>query len=334
MKKLKLCNVHKLALSNEGEGRKPIHIPFGTWAYDDTIDQTLDREHAEKIAADLAGKVAAGEPGIPVYQGHPDVPEYASKYPDKGALGWIKRILVNEDGMDLEVEWDRDPGKGFGWFSPFWTGDDPGTGATGKRNVIVDGLTSVGLVNNPNIREFRLANEAGENLTRRGGGAEVSAFKLPQRIIDLANEYDESKHPRADDGKWTSGGGSGGGGEKVITITGDEDWMGEMPKIEQTPENRARGEAAQMLRKTKAYRSASVADKDRMLDTETKRVLRKNLYTSLEKKVGSGMAVELFRTTGLSEIDVHGDPAKVERAAHRAAILSGLKYNHGTRSYS
>ena len=51
MKKLKLCNVHKLALSNEGEGRKPIHIPFGTWAYDDTIDQTLDREHAEKIAA-------------------------------------------------------------------------------------------------------------------------------------------------------------------------------------------------------------------------------------------------------------------------------------------
>lgn len=120
----------------------------------------------------------------------------------------------------------------------------------------------------------------------------------------------------------------------MITITGDEDWMGEMPKIEQTPENRARGEAAQMLRKTKAYRSASVADKDRMLDTETKRVLRKNLYTSLEKKVGSGMALELFRTTGLSEIDVHGDPAKVERAAHRAAILSGLKYNHGTRSYS
>ena len=345
MKKLKLCNVHKLALSNEGEGRKPIHIPFGTWAYDDTIDQTLDREHAEKIAADLAGKIAAGEPGIPVYQGHPDVPEYASKYPDKGALGWIKRILVNEDGMDLEVEWDRDPGKGFGWFSPFWTGDDPGTGATGKRNVIVDGLTSVGLVNNPNIREFRLANEAGENLTRRGGGAE---FKMPQHLIDLAKRFDDRTSLAnvidangaghgADgkfDGSGSGGGSGGGGGEKVITITGDEDWMGEMPKIEQTPENRARGEAAQMLRKTKAYRSASVADKDRMLDTETKRLLRKNLYTSLEKKVGSGMAVELFRTTGLSEIDVHGDPAKVERAAHRAAILSGLKYNHGTRSYS
>ena len=218
MKKLKLCNVHKLALSNEGEQRKPIHIPFGTWAYDDTIDQTLDREHADAIAADLAGKIAAGEPGIPVYQGHPDVPEYAGKYPDKGALGWVKKILVNESGMDLEVEWDRDPGKGFGWFSPYWTGDDPGPGASGKRNVIVDGLTSIGLVNNPNIREFRLANELQGGLNNNEG-----TFAMPQHLIDLAKRFDErvrlaneanhdeSKHPRAEDGKWTSAGGGGGG---------------------------------------------------------------------------------------------------------------------------
>lgn len=161
--KIKLCNVHKLALSNEGEQRKPIHIPFGTWAYDDTLDQTLDREHADAIAADLAGKIAAGEPGIPVYQGHPDVPEYASKYPDKGALGWVKKMVVNEDGVDCEVEWDRDPGKGFAWFSPFWVGDNPSVGPDGKRNVIIDGINSIGLVNNPNIHEFRLANEAGDN---------------------------------------------------------------------------------------------------------------------------------------------------------------------------
>ena len=205
MTKIKLCNVHKLAIANEGEHRKPIHIPFGTWAYDDRIDQTLDREHAEAIAADLAGKIAAGEPGIPVYQGHPDVPEYAGKYPDKGALGWVKKILVNEDGMECQIEWDRDPGKGFGWFSPYWTGDDPGLGASGKKNVIVDGLTSIGLVNNPNIREFRLANEA--QLEER---KPMKPYQLPQRIIDLANEYDESKHPRDEDGKWTSTGGGGG----------------------------------------------------------------------------------------------------------------------------
>ena len=220
MTKLKLCNVHKLALSNEGEGRKPIHIPFGTWAYDDTIDQTLDREHAEAIAADLAGKIAAGEPGIPVYQGHPDVPEYAGKYPDKGALGWVKKILVNEDGMDLEVEWDRDPGKGFGWFSPYWTGDDPGPGATGKRNVIVDGLTSIGLVNNPNIREFRLANEAAAS-----SSADVRpTFEMPRHLIDLAKRFDDrvalanvvdaNGAGHGADGKFDgsgSGGGAGGG---------------------------------------------------------------------------------------------------------------------------
>lgn len=232
MTKLKLCNVHKLALSNEGEGRKPIHIPFGTWAYDDRIDQTLDREHAEAIAADLAGKIAAGEPGIPVYQGHPDVPEYASKYPDKGALGWVKKILVNENGMDLEVEWDRDPGKGFGWFSPFWTGDDPGPGASGKRNVIVDGLTSIGLVNNPNIREFRLANEAGEDLTQRRGGAEVAAFKLPTHLLDLAKRFDDrvalanvidaNGMGHSDENGQFDGSGSGGGGASVGRKTKSE----------------------------------------------------------------------------------------------------------------
>ena len=328
MNRLKLFNLsHEFSAPSSED--KPIFLPFGTWAYDGKISQTFTREAAARIANELAADVAAGNPGIPVYQGHPDVPSLAAKYPDKGALGWVKKIDLSNEGCSLTVDWDRFPGKGFGWFSPYWFGEKTGLDNQGKTLVAVDHIESIGLVNNPNISEFRLPNEAQPEERKT-----MKPYQLPQRIIDLANEYDESKHPRADDGKWTSGGGSGGGGEKVITITGDEDWMGEMPKIEQTPENRARNEAAQMLRKTKAYQSASVADKNRMLDTETKRVLRKNLYTSLEKKVGSGMAVELFRTTGLSEIDVYGDPAKVERAAHRAAILSGLKYNHGTRSYS
>ena len=191
--KMKLCNVHKMAFANEGEERKPIHIPFGTWDYDDRITQTLDRAHAEGIANELEKSIAAGEPGIPVYQGHPDVPEYAGKYPDKGALGWVKKIMVNEDGMDLVVEWDRDPGKGFGWFSPYWVGDNPTVGADGKKNVVVDGLTSVGLVNNPNIREFRLANEAGEILTQRRGVAENAEFLMPAHLVALAKRFDERR---------------------------------------------------------------------------------------------------------------------------------------------
>lgn len=304
MKKLKLCNVHKLALSNEGEGRKPIHIPFGTWAYDDTIDQTLDREHAEKIASDLAGKIAAGEPGIPVYQGHPDVPEYASKYPDKGALGWIKRILVNENGMDLEVEWDRDPGKGFGWFSPFWTGDDPGTGATGKRNVIVDGLTSVGLVNNPNIREFRLANEAQpeERIT-------MKPYQLPQRIIDLANEYDESKHPRAEDGKWTSG----GGGATIKKVD---------PKT------------------TPGYKQGK--QKDRELNAQVAKNRQRNSeffakrasYEAKMQKMLTNAPTRLDKANYINNTLSHerGDDAAIS-AAHRSSIFAGLTYNRSLRRY-
>lgn len=289
MKKLKLCNVHKLAFANEGEGRKPIHIPFGTWAYDDTIDQTLDRFHAEKIASDLAGKVAAGEPGIPVYQGHPDVPEYASKYPDKGALGWVKRILVNEDGMDLEVEWDRDPGKGFGWFSPFWTGDDPGPGATGKRNVIVDGLTSVGLVNNPNIREFRLANEAQPEERKT-----MKPYQLPQRIIDLANEYDESKHPRAEDGKWTSGGGGAGSGGSV---------------------------------KKQADAMKGTADKNiRIIAAGGS---RKDTLDVINAELGAG---RWFVKNGGRDSD-RANGISQRKAAHRLAILSGFKFNRGTGKY-
>ena len=196
------------------DGGRPIFIPFGEWNYDGTCRQRLDRAHGERIANELNARVAGGEPGIPVYQGHPDVPELAAKYPDKGALGWVTKIeLANEggrDGLALTVEWDRDPGRGFRWFSPYWVcGERDGM----SKTLIVGEIASIGLVNNPNIPEFRLANEA------RGG---TGTYTLPPLIVELAgrrdtalaNEanYDESKHPRSDDGKWTSGGGGASGG--------------------------------------------------------------------------------------------------------------------------
>lgn len=142
---------------------QPIFLPFGTWAYDDKITQSLDREHAERIANELNGRVARGEPGIPVYQGHPDVPALAPKYPDKGALGWIERMTLTNEGLNLYVNWDRFPGKGFKWFSPYWFGDKAGLDNEGKTRVVVDTIASVGLVNNPNISEFRLPNESAED---------------------------------------------------------------------------------------------------------------------------------------------------------------------------
>lgn len=313
MNRLELYNTaHPLA-----ESGKPIFIPFGEWRYDDTRRQRLDRAHGERIANELNARVAKGEPGIPVYQGHPDVPELAAKYPDKGALGWVTKIeLANEggkDGLALTVEWDRDPGKGFRWFSPYWLANER-EGST----YIVGKIASIGLVNNPNIKEFRLANEGQTMQTKKLNPAIIELAAKYDRLANEAN-FDESKHPRDKDGKFTSGG-------DINSITG-----GSLPEL--TPEQRAQGEAFLSLRKSKDFQSASAERKAQMLDTETKRGLRKSLYTALERKVGTGAAQELFRATGLSELDIHGDPAKVERAAHRAAILAGLTYNHSTRHY-
>ena len=201
MKTIELYNTaHPLA-----ESGKPIFIPFGEWPYDEKSRQRLDRAHGEAIANELNARVAKGEPGIPIYQGHPDVPALASRYPDKGALGWVTKIaLANENGKDglaLTVEWDRDPGKGFKWFSPYWFANEKDRDG---QTYIVANIRSIGLVNNPNIREFRLANEAQPEERKT-----MNPFQLPQRIIDLANEFDESKHPCADDGKWTSAPGGG-----------------------------------------------------------------------------------------------------------------------------
>lgn len=162
MNRLKLFNLsHEFSAPTAED--KPIFLPFGTWTYDGKISQTFTREAAARIANELAADVAAGNPGIPVYQGHPDVPSIAAKYPDKGALGWVKKIDLSNEGCSLSVEWDRFPGKGFGWFSPYWFGDKVGLDNQGKTLVAVDHIESIGLVNNPNISEFRLPNESAED---------------------------------------------------------------------------------------------------------------------------------------------------------------------------
>lgn len=155
---------------------KPIFIPLGEWDYDGKTRQRLDKAHAQAIANTLNARIAKGEPGIPVYQGHPDVPEIASKYPDKGALGWVvKAGLANEggkDGLALTVDWDRDPGKGFKWFSPYWLANE-----RDGNCLIVAEIVSIGLVNNPNIPEFRLANELQGNVNDNATGANAGEGK-------------------------------------------------------------------------------------------------------------------------------------------------------------
>lgn len=145
------------------DGSTGICIPYGSYRFGKyrgtETTQTFDEASADALANELAAAVARDEPGIPVYQGHPDVPSLASKYPDKAAIGWVKAWQKTREGVRAVVEWLRDPGKGFGWHSPYWFGPIAPAGA-GLANCHVDHIESIGLTNAPNIPEFRLANEA------------------------------------------------------------------------------------------------------------------------------------------------------------------------------
>lgn len=170
-----------------GESGRPIFLPFGEWAYDEKLRQSLSREDGIAIANELNGRIARGEPGIPVYQGHPDVPALAPKYPDKGALGWVTKIeLANEggrEGLALTVDWDRDPGKGFKWFSPYWFGRKNARGV-----VAIDEINSIGLVNSPNINEFRLPNESAEDNEK---GKNIMDIEELKKLLGLPAEATE-----------------------------------------------------------------------------------------------------------------------------------------------
>ena len=226
-------NLNLYALANELNLGDPksgtIRVPFGRWDFgakklDDGrtvfFVQELTRDGAERMAAKINAGVADGEKGVPVYWGHPDVPELAHKYPDKRAKGWIKSATVEGDALVLGVEWlEENATDGFGWFSPYWGGPATDLGQ-GRYLKHLDSLTSVALINIPNIQEFRLANELLGTVN-----SNERTFAMPQHLIELAkrfdermaalaNEanYDESKHPRAEDGKWTSGGSGGSAG--------------------------------------------------------------------------------------------------------------------------
>lgn len=324
MKSLPLYNTaHPLA-----DTGKPIFIPFGEWKYDATRRQRLDRAHGERIANELNARVARGEPGIPVYQGHPDVPELASKYPDKGALGWVTKIeLSNESrpdgrtvsGLNLTVEWDRDPGKGFKWFSPYWFANEvERDGVT----YIVSEISSIGLVNNPNITEFRLANETLNPQPSSPSSPKSLAptiLALAAKYDRLANEanFDESKHPRADDGKWT---------DNQNTVVPAEELkkrsVEDLTKINDWDDEKTR-KMKMKLAKSHEKTMAVKADIER----------RKKNIEEMKKNI-AGMKGDIAKNvnTSLKDALAKKDRAAVVKA-HMFAITSGLKWNATTRSY-
>lgn len=187
-------NLRLYALANElnlgGQESGTIRVPFGRWDFGAKkladgrtvwFVQELAAAGAEKIAAKVNASVAAGENGVPVYWGHPDVPELAHKYPDKRAKGWIKSAAVEGGALVLSVEWlEEGATDGFGWFSPYWVGPARDLGG-GRWLKVIEELISVALVNIPNIQEFRLANESQGNKNQSGADAGESEKNIMDR---------------------------------------------------------------------------------------------------------------------------------------------------------
>ncbi|NCA83477.1 MAG: hypothetical protein EOM72_12165 [Opitutae bacterium] len=160
-----------VALANEfrvAADNKPLRIAYGDYPYGAHkhadgktyfVTQRIDRAAAEAWSAALANEIARGGKGIPVYPGHPDVPDLAHKYPDKRAWGWAVKIEPGADAADLYVAWNEDTRNGFAYFSPYWLG--PAVAQDGLNvTTHMTTLKSIGLVNDPNIHEFRLPNES------------------------------------------------------------------------------------------------------------------------------------------------------------------------------
>jgi hypothetical protein len=150
----------RLANSFEFDPAKPLVIVYGIYPHRKSkMNQVVNEASADAIADQIAAAQVAGAPGLPVYVGHPDVPELAPKYPDKTAHGWIVGLQKDQTGFMLQPEWVDAPKPGeFIYFSPYFLGTD-----LSKTSTHIDEMRSVGLTNTPNSTKFRLPNEAGDS---------------------------------------------------------------------------------------------------------------------------------------------------------------------------
>ena len=168
----------------EFDATKPLTIPYGRYPHATSKKvQIVNAASAAAFQAQIAAAKAEGAPGLPIYAGHPDVPDLAHKYPDKGAKGWVTDCLANESCCELPTAWNDEPKPGaFIYFSPYFSGCE-----SSASDVTIDELRSIGLVNKPNSTRFRLPNEAEDASTGDLQVAQTSQPRIPsmKKVLTL-----------------------------------------------------------------------------------------------------------------------------------------------------
>jgi len=159
--------MHRIGYPNSFEFNpaKPFTIPYGEYPHAKGVVQVVNATSAAAFAMNIQTAQAEGAPGLPIYAGHPDVPELAVKYPDKAAKGWLISCKVGDDSCVLSVEWVKEPEPGeFIYFSPYFFSNPPESG-----KAVIDEIKSIGLTNDPNSTRFRLPNEAATTNQKQKG---------------------------------------------------------------------------------------------------------------------------------------------------------------------
>jgi phage I-like protein len=132
--------------------------------------QKIDAGSADTIVKSFnsfLAKLGRRFAGVPLYIGHPDVPEWQHIHSDKRAYGWLTELFAHADGLYGKVKWSKAgqeilENAHFKFLSPYWEASKIGQ-ENGQSVYQPNRLISVGLTNEPNLPVLPLANNADES---------------------------------------------------------------------------------------------------------------------------------------------------------------------------
>jgi hypothetical protein len=139
--------------------------PLGDFNHGEGI-QRVDRTAAEEMVrqfSSFSAQLSRRFTGLPIYAGHPDVPSLRSQYLDDRVYGRINRLLIEDEGLSAEIEWEGDAEEmltsgRYKFLSPYWEAEEIGI-ENGRSILRPVRLISAGLTNQPNLPVLPLANE-------------------------------------------------------------------------------------------------------------------------------------------------------------------------------
>lgn len=184
-------------------------IPYGIHPHSMGMQQ-FGREEATKIVGYFRGtwnRIKRAITGLPVFNGHPDLPSMANQYPDKTEYGQLADMEIRPNGLAIKMVLSSAGAKlvqmGKKFISPHWLANETGQTADGKRIFSPVFMKSIGLTDTPNIpNPTSLLNsavaESSKNMNKEilikllGLANEANEQQIEARIADLLKRPEPS----------------------------------------------------------------------------------------------------------------------------------------------